>query len=82
MVCELAESIEQPIEFAAVQPSDLIEAMEVLMTGSTGCLWSAVSVNGIPIGEGRPGQLCVRLQKAWHQKIGFDFIEQALTRSR
>ena len=77
-VCELAKSIDQPVEFADLHPSAILEAKEILMTGSTGCLWSAVSVEGRSIGDGRPGLLCKRLQEAWQQKIGFSFMTQAI----
>lgn len=76
-ICELAKLIELPIEFSEMLPAELYEAREVLMTGSTGCLWSAVSIEGHSIGDGIPGPVCQKLQTAWKDKIQFDFIEQA-----
>ncbi len=79
-VCQLAESIGQPVEFTNIHPNDMSEAREILMTGTTGCLWAATSVADRPIGNGTPGTLCSRLQAAWHQKLGVNFIEQATQR--
>ncbi len=80
-VCQLAESIGQQVEFSDLRPRDMLEANEILMTGTTGGVWSAVSVDGNSIFDARPGSLCERLQAAWHQKIGFNFVEQATHRS-
>jgi len=82
MVCELAEAIGQSVEFTDIAPKDLYEANEVLMMGTTGCLWSAVSIDGQAIGDGRSGPVCARLQNAWMEKVSFNFIEQATQRSR
>ncbi len=82
LVCELAESIGSLIEFTDIAPKELCEADEVLMMGTTGCLWSAVSIDGQVIGNGRTGQVCARLQDAWMKHISFNFIEQASQRSR
>jgi branched-subunit amino acid aminotransferase/4-amino-4-deoxychorismate lyase len=79
-VSQLAESIGQKLEFSDIHPRDLLEAQEILMTGTTGCLWSATFLDGNPIGDGLPGNLCRRLQAAWHQQWGFNFVEQAYSR--
>jgi branched-subunit amino acid aminotransferase/4-amino-4-deoxychorismate lyase len=76
-VCRLAESIGQPIAFSDIQPDALLEAKEILMTGTTGGVWAAISVDGNRVGEGRPGPLCHLLQEAWQKKLGIHFIELA-----
>jgi branched-chain amino acid aminotransferase len=74
-VLGLAESLGYTVEFTDLYPADLLNAREVLMTGSTGCLWSAVSLDGKIIGEGRPGQHCRKLQQAWEDLVNFRFTE-------
>jgi branched-chain amino acid aminotransferase len=71
----LAGSLGYAIEFTDLYPPDLLDAQEVLMTGSTGCVWSAVSLDGKMIGEGRPGQHCRKLQQAWEDLVSFRFTE-------
>ena len=80
-VCELSESTDRKIQFSEITPEHLFDANEILMTGSTGCLWSAVTIDGQAIGDGRPGPVCALLQKAWQEKIGFSFVEQATQRN-
>ncbi len=73
VVVEIAESLNIRVEFCDLLPESLYNASEVLMTGSTGCLWSAVSIDGQPIGDGKPGVLCRRLQEAWQKLVGYNF---------
>jgi len=79
-VCEIASSMNLPVEFSDIQPDDFYTASEVLMTGTTGCLWSAVTIEGHPIGNGQPGPICTQLQEAWQKRVGFDFTVQAFQR--
>lgn len=74
-VLKLAETIGLPVEFCDLDPESLRTASEVLMTGSTGCLWSAVSIDGKPIGDGKPGRICRRLQSAWEELVGYRFTQ-------
>lgn len=55
----------------------LYRAHEVLLSGTTGCLWPAVKLDGRNIGSGRPGPMFRRLAELWKNRIGTDFIGQA-----
>lgn len=74
-VTELAESLSIPVQFRDVHPEELCQATEVLMTGTTGCLWSAVEIDGKSIGTGKPGPVCQRLQSAWEQRVNYRFTQ-------
>jgi branched-subunit amino acid aminotransferase/4-amino-4-deoxychorismate lyase len=74
-VVSLAESIGVEVKYGDILPKMLQSANEILMTGSTGCLWSAISVDDVPIGDGKPGPLCRRLQLAWEELVGHRFTE-------
>ncbi len=74
-VVELADSISIPMQFRDLMPIDLLDASEVLMTGTTGCLWSAVEIDGQLIGDGKPGVVCRRLQDAWEERVNYRFTQ-------
>jgi branched-chain amino acid aminotransferase len=74
-VDRLANSISLEVKYGDILPKMLQTASEVLMTGSTGCLWSAVSVDGVPVGDGRPGPIGRRLQNAWEELVDHRFTE-------
>jgi branched-subunit amino acid aminotransferase/4-amino-4-deoxychorismate lyase len=56
---------------------DFRDAKEILMTGTTGCVWSAVEFDGVEISDGKPGPLCKAIQQAWSKRLDFDFVAQA-----
>ena len=58
----LAEQQSLPWQKQPISPDQLISADEVLLMGTDGGLWFASSVNGIPIGDGKPGHILLQLQ--------------------
>jgi branched-chain amino acid aminotransferase len=74
-VIELANSISIPVQFGDLEPVDLQSAAEVLMTGTTGCIWSAVEIDSQLIGDGKPGVVCRRLQDAWEERVSYRFTQ-------
>jgi branched-chain amino acid aminotransferase len=74
-VVELSNSLSIPVQFEDVDPVELRNASEVLMTGTTGCLWSAVEIDGEPIGTGKPGSVCKRIQNAWEDRVNYRFTQ-------
>jgi branched-subunit amino acid aminotransferase/4-amino-4-deoxychorismate lyase len=56
---------------------DVSQADEVLLCSTSPCVWSAVRLNGRPIGDGSPGPVAARLRAAWSQMVGVDLDEQA-----
>jgi len=56
---------------------DLISADEVLLTSTPWCLQSAVRLDGVPIGSGKPGSVYRQLLAAWSEGVGLDIVAQA-----
>ena len=55
---------------------------EAMLTASTYCLLPVVKVNGLALGEGRPGPVVGKLLEAWSQLVGVDIVEQAARYAR
>lgn len=80
-VVELAEKIGMKTDEGAFTLFDLYNAEEAMLTASTFCLLPVVRVNGMPIGEGRPGPVVARLLELWKELVGFDFVEECFKRA-
>jgi branched-chain amino acid aminotransferase len=74
---ELVAELGQPIRFADVTLGQLESAAELWLTGTSGCLWRASSLNGRPIGSPTPSPLLRAVQAAWQRRVGCDFLSQA-----
>ncbi len=55
------------------------EADELLLSSTPNCLLPATSLDGCPIGGGRPGPMFGRLLDAWSRGVGLDVRRQAET---
>ena len=66
-----------PIHFRDIDPKELACASEVLLTGSTGGVWFAKSVNGIEIGTNGDRPKLRLLTDLWKEHVGIDFVAQA-----
>lgn len=53
------------------------EAPEVLLTSTSPCVWPVVTLDGKPIGDGKPGPLFQRLLSLWGDEVGVDLRQQA-----
>jgi len=80
-VVELAEKIGMKTDEGAFTLFDLYNAEEAMLTASTFCLLPVVRVNGMPLGEGRPGPVVARLLELWKELVGFDFVEECFKRA-
>ena len=70
------------IQFRDIEPKEFESACEVILTGSTGGVWSARSINGTRIGLDN-GQPKLRLlTDLWKTHVGMDFVEQAAKRAQ
>lgn len=78
---ELAEKMGMKTDEGAFTPFDLYNAEEAMLTASTFCLLPVVRVNGLPIGEGKPGRGVARLLELWSELVGFDFVEECFRRA-
>ncbi len=57
---------------------DLHEAREAWLTGSSGCIWRASSLDGRELGTDRAFSLYEQLKAEWIRHVGHDFERQAI----
>lgn len=57
---------------------DVYNAEEAFLTTNSFGILPIVSLNGLPIGDGKVGPLTRRLMDAWTETVGVDFVAQAL----
>jgi branched-subunit amino acid aminotransferase/4-amino-4-deoxychorismate lyase len=57
---------------------DLHEAREVWLTGSSGCVWRASSLDGRELGTDKAFTLYGQLKAEWMRHVGHDFEQQAI----
>ena len=77
MVERLARQLGLGFEYREMGLDEFHQADEVLMVGTTGCIWPAVELDGVPIGNGAAGSCYALLVQAWKEAMGFDFVAQA-----
>ena len=78
-VSELCEQLGFRFEERDFQVYDVINADEALLTTSPYCVAPATRINGVPIGDGKPGPVFARLMSAWSELVGMDVMEQVTT---
>ena len=76
-VIELAAELGMPFVERDVQVYSAINADEAFVTSTPYCLLPVTKINGVAVGDGRPGPVYRKLQAAWSQRVGLD-IEQQL----
>ena len=59
-----------------IEPFDVYEADEVFLTSTPFCILPAVKLNGLKIGDGKPGKITKNLLKAWSDLVGVDIVKQ------
>lgn len=77
-VLELARTLEVSVVEREFQLYDVVTADEAFLTTTSRCILPVSRVNGLPIGEGKPGPTVARLQNGWAEHFGHDFVRQAL----
>jgi len=55
---------------------DTYTADEAFMTGTPFSILPVTSLNSVPIGSGRPGEITGRLLKKWGENVGVDIVKQ------
>ena len=68
-VLGLARGMGLPVEEVAMPLAGLVEAAEVFVTGTTTEVLPVTTVDGRPIGDGRPGPLTRRLRDAYLRRV-------------
>lgn len=81
-VRELAGKLGLRWQEAQLQPYDVVNADEAWLTTTPYCLAPATKINGIPIGDGKPGPQCARMLAAWSECVGVDIRAQIMESPR
>jgi branched-chain amino acid aminotransferase len=76
---EVAAEAGIPVVEQDFQTYDVITADEACLTTTSRCVLPVTRINGLPIGDGKPGPVIGRLQNAWAEHFRFDFVGQALS---
>lgn len=76
MVIELAGKLGVSFVERDLQVYNVINADEALLTSTPYCVMPVTKINGVAIGDGKPGAMFRRLLKAWSEAIGFDIARQ------
>lgn len=78
MVIELAAELGMPFIERDIQVFNVINADEAFLATTPVCLMSVTKINGVMIGDGRPGLVFQKLHDVWSEKVGFDIHQQLL----
>jgi len=76
-VAELAAKIGVPFKSTNLGRYEALQADEMFCTATSFCVVHARSFEGQPIGDGEKGPVVEKIQQAWADYVGVDFIAQA-----
>ena len=75
---ELSSDMQIGSDEGTYTPYDVYNADEAFLTTNSFGILPITSMNGLPIGDGKVGPVTRRLTEAWSDKVGSDFVTQAL----
>ncbi len=75
---QLASNMQIGSDEGTYTPYDVYNAEEAFLTTNSFGILPIVSMNGLPIGDGKVGPVTRRLMEAWSESVGVDFVAQAL----
>ncbi|MGE3316723.1 MAG: aminotransferase class IV [Planctomycetaceae bacterium] len=75
-VRELAEGLNIPFVERDFQVFNVINAQEAFVSTTPYCLMPVTRINGLPIGDGKPGPVSARILEAWSKLVGLDIRRQ------
>jgi branched-subunit amino acid aminotransferase/4-amino-4-deoxychorismate lyase len=75
-VIELAGKLGIPFVERDIQVHSVMNADEAFLASTPYCLMPVTKINGVAIGDGKPGALYRRLLAAWSQEVGLDIAAQ------
>lgn len=76
MVIELAGKLGLPFAERDFQVFNAMNADEAFTTSTPYCVLPVTRVNGVPVGDGKPGPVTRRLLTAWGEEVGVDIDKQ------
>ena len=59
-----------------IEPYDVYEADEAFVTGTPFCMLPVTSLNGVPIGDGKVGEVFNSILREWSSEVGVDIKAQ------
>lgn len=77
----LAKQLQIPVEQAEISPGRAKAADGIILCGSLGCIWAAASLDDHSFSPADQCDVFTRLQAAWRDDIGLDFVAQAIRQS-
>jgi branched-chain amino acid aminotransferase len=79
-VGELASGLQIGCDEGTYATYDVYTADEAFLTTNSFGILPIVSLNGLPLGDGKVGPVTRRLMQAWAELVGIDFVGQALAK--
>ena len=76
VINDLAPELDIKVVEKNIEPFDVYDADEAFVTSTPFCLIPAVSLNGLKIGDGKPGPLTQSLLKKWGEIVNVDIVDQ------
>jgi branched-subunit amino acid aminotransferase/4-amino-4-deoxychorismate lyase len=76
MVIELAGKLSLPFVERDLPVSSFGGADEAFLSSTTFCLMPVTKINGLPLGDGKPGLVYRRLLTAWSEAVGLNIEQQ------
>jgi len=76
-VKQLATDLQIPLIERDLTPQHVMSADEVLLTSTSPCVLPVTTLDGQPVGGGRPGPVFAKLLAAWSELVGVDIAAQA-----
>jgi branched-chain amino acid aminotransferase len=76
VVIELAGRLNIPFVERDIQVHSVMNADEAFTASTPYCLLPVTKINGVPIGDGRPGPVLGKLLEAWSERVGLDIAQQ------
>ncbi len=75
---EIARDLGIETQECDLQPYDVYTADEAFFTSTPYCIMPATRFNGLPVGDGKVGEMTIALLEGWREMTGVDVVEQAL----
>lgn len=75
-IIQLAEKLGIPFVVKDIQVHSVMNADEAFTATTPYCMMPVTKINGVPIGDGRPGPVWKRLMGAWSELVGLDIEQQ------
>ncbi len=74
---QLAEDLGITVRECNLDRYDALQADEIIVTSTSYCLIYVAEFEGQQVSGGKPGPVFLKLQDAWKERVGLDFVEQS-----